>query len=247
MKQILVISAIFLSIASCINSNYEKSIKNLTDLYQKEINLSLIESDKRAAINPQKSGFAHYKISNIHKCFVKIISIIKSRKIDNDSIRLTFEKSLGFYGIDAMQNDFFIKGRVEIIEDKFIEGLFKDSDVLLLLSELENKMISNIQKSIDSNAFKFNVIQAIVVPERTELVVGEDYHAKIYIAAFDTTSGPRIKFKNYSLPLENYGNGILNIHNSSPGQKVFHGTIEYLKDNQGKIEQLPYEVKYNVK
>jgi hypothetical protein len=247
MKQTLIISAILLSIAGCNRSNNEQSLTALNDLYQKEINLSLREADKRAALNPQKAGPARLKISKIDKCFTKIISIIKSNKIDNDGIRLTFENALGIYNIDAIQNDTFLKGRVEIIENKFKEALYKDSDVLLLLSELENKMISNILLSIDSGAFKFNALQAIVVPEKTELFVGEDYHAKIYIAAFDTTLGPIIKFNDFRLPLENYGNGILNIHNSSSGLKKFNGTIEWRVEDKYRIDTLTFEVKYIVK
>jgi hypothetical protein len=236
-----------LFIVSCNSTKSDKAITDLYHLMQKETIVKLTDLEKRYALNPGKVYLSFKKISEIHHCFKEIYSIIKSGKLDEDTVRLSFEKAIGIYSMAAIQNDIFLKERVSLVEDKFIEGKFTDPDVLLLLSELENKLITKEFDSIDGNSFKFNVLQAVVVPEKTELNVGEDYHAKIYIAAFDTTVGPIIKFKDSYLPLENYGNGVLNIHNSNSGPKEFAGSIEWMIEDQGKIDTLPFKVKYNVK
>jgi hypothetical protein len=107
-------------------------------------------------------------------------------------------------------------------------------------------LLTKTYNDIEKDWYKFNDLKAVVVPEKTDILVGETYHAKIYIAASDTTRWPVIRFKDDYLPIED-GYGMLNIKGTAKGLKKYNGIIEWRLDGQSKTISLPYEIIYTVK
>ncbi|MEI6172248.1 MAG: gliding motility protein GldM [Bacteroidota bacterium] len=102
----------------------------------------------------------------------------------------------------------------------------------------EFDVVNNLYGSIDALNFKFDKIQAKVIPRSSYVFLGEEYQAEILVGAYDTKQNPDVRytlgsdsltpgnFKN-ATPLEG-SNGlvILKLGGSSEGLKKFAGIIK---------------------
>jgi gliding motility-associated protein GldM len=102
----------------------------------------------------------------------------------------------------------------------------------------EFDVVNNLYSSIDALNFKFDRIQAKVIPKSSYVFLGEEYQAEILVGAYDTKQNPDVRymlgsdsltpanFKN-ATPLEG-SNGlvVLKLGGSSEGLKKFAGIIK---------------------
>jgi len=102
----------------------------------------------------------------------------------------------------------------------------------------EFDVVNNLYGSIDALNFKFDKIQAKVIPRSSYVFLGDEYQAEILVGAYDTKQNPDVRyvlgsdsltpgnFKN-ATPLEG-SNGlvILKLGGSSEGLKKFAGIIK---------------------
>jgi len=91
-----------------------------------------------------------------------------------------------------------------------------------------------------------SINKAYIVPDRTEIKIGEIFQGKVIIAAFDTTKYPIILYNKERLPFSN-GIGILRIKTTSKGFKNSKGEFAITFDDKNQTIKLPFDVKYNVK
>lgn len=246
MNKIYALTLILLILLGCNSQQEDKSLNNLEEILKKEIEQNLIMFDRRSAENPVKGDKSRRIAYGIDKNFKKVYSLIEASNPISDSIQKYFNNGLYYYGTSRIEMDSLIRGRVEIINNTLKKNTITNSKLELLISELECNLLSETFNDVDKNSFKFNVLRAIVVPEKTEVKSGEIYQAKIYIAAHDTTLAPSIKFEDEFLPLED-GYGTLRISSSTKGLKKYNGTIDWRVDGQNKYITLPYEIIYTVK
>lgn len=111
--------------------------------------------------------------------------------------------------------------------------------VLTMLSKMktdilnaEADMVAFLFNKIEAGSFKFNKLEAIVKPEKSDLVLqGEPYKAYVFIAASDTTQEPQIIMSGGNeLPIDPTTKyGIFTGPTGSPGIKPFSGTIKVLR------------------
>ncbi len=102
----------------------------------------------------------------------------------------------------------------------------------------EFDVINNLYASVTAEDWKFDEIQAKVIPKSNYVFLGEEYHAEIFVAAYDTKQNPNVRYvfgadtltpsKYYSaIPLEVAGGvGILKLRATSEGLKRFAGIIK---------------------
>ena|ERR1051326_3286622 len=71
--------------------------------------------------------------------------------------------------------------------------------VITILSKLQNDcknaeadVINALYKQIDVGSFKFDTLSARCVASSNYVLIGDEYHAEIFVAAFSTTSNPQI-------------------------------------------------------
>ncbi len=102
----------------------------------------------------------------------------------------------------------------------------------------EFDVVNNLYSAIDALNFKFDKIQAKVIPRSSYVFLGEEYQAEILVGAYDTKQNPDVRytlgsdtltpgnFRN-ATPLEG-SNGlvILKLGGSSEGLKKFAGIIK---------------------
>jgi gliding motility-associated protein GldM len=70
----------------------------------------------------------------------------------------------------------------------------------------EYEVLDYLYKSIGKGNFKFDKIEAKVLPNSNFVFLGDNYRAEIVVAAYDTSSGPKVYFMNGvdSLPADQY-------------------------------------------
>lgn len=59
----------------------------------------------------------------------------------------------------------------------------------------EYEVIDNLYKSIGKGNFKFDKIEAKLLPKSDFVFLGDDYHAQVLVAAYDTSQSPTVYFK----------------------------------------------------
>ncbi len=108
------------------------------------------------------------------------------------------------------------------------------SAVMALMSQLqsevrnmESDLIRYLYGKIDEGSFKFNSIEAIVIPRSDYVIRGDEYYAEIMLAARDTTQPPIVTVNGEELPIRN-GRGILTIPANSTGNKSWSGQISVM-------------------
>jgi len=91
----------------------------------------------------------------------------------------------------------------------------------------ESDVLNYLYKNIDAQSFKFNMLNAVVIPTTSRTVVqGSPYEANVILAAFDTTINPRITVGGSVLPYRD-GHGIYSAGTSRPGIFKWGGIINY--------------------
>jgi gliding motility-associated protein GldM len=102
----------------------------------------------------------------------------------------------------------------------------------------EFDVINNLMSSISAEDFKYNKVDARVIPKSSYVFLGEEYQAEIVVAAYDTKSNPDVRYilGSDSLLASNFknatqlegSNGVVTIRlaGSSEGLKKFAGIIK---------------------
>ena len=102
----------------------------------------------------------------------------------------------------------------------------------------EFDVISNLYGSIDALNFKFDKIQAKVIPKSSYVFLGDEYQAEILVGAYDTKQNPDVRymmgadslspanFKNATPLAGSNGLVLLKLGGSSEGLKRFAGIIK---------------------
>jgi|WetSurMetagenome_2_1015567.scaffolds.fasta_scaffold154439_1 hypothetical protein len=235
-----------LSFFGCTSPQEIKPLNDLKKTVKNDIELYLMKFDIKYAENPAIGKKPHQIAFGIHSNFKSIYSIINSSNPVIDSIQKHLQYGLEYFGPSKIERDSSLNQRLDIINKALGNSKISIKVIEYLLYDLENHLLTKTYNDIEKNWYKFNDLKAVVVPEKKNILVGETYHAKIYIAAFDTTRWPVIKFKDSFLPIED-GYGILNIKGTSTGLKEYNGIIEWRPDGQPKIISLPYDIIYTVK
>jgi gliding motility-associated protein GldM len=96
-----------------------------------------------------------------------------------------------------------VGGKTESWESEHFEHL-PLSGVIAIMSGLqanvrnaESDMLRYLYSMIDKNTFKFTNLEATVIHNSNYVIQGNDYQAKVFIAAFDTTKNPSIYIGPY--------------------------------------------------
>jgi len=124
--------------------------------------------------------------------------------------------------------------------------------VICILSEMqlsvrngETEVLNYLYSQIDAAAYKFNKLNAIVIPTSNYVTLGSDYEATVFISATDSTQSPKITVGSDELPLDERGRGIYKVRPSSTGTKKWGGIIA-LKSPSGTTVNYSFDASYIV-
>ncbi len=114
---------------------------------------------------------------------------------------------------------------------------------------VESDAITFLMSKIEAKSFKFSKVEAFVDAEKGYILQGEQYNARIFIAASDTTQIPVIRMENGNLlPVDSAtGMGRYSVNTSSAGVFKVKGQIELLAPGSTtEILKYPFEKEYQV-
>jgi len=121
------------------------------------------------------------------------------------------------------------------------------SGVITILSKYQNdvrntesKMIQYLMESTDAGDARVNKFDAFVVAESNYVMEGQEYRAKILLAAVDTTKAPNVFINGNKLAGNNYV-----VTASRSGEYTYSGFIE-LPNSMGQLQRFNFTSKYNV-
>lgn len=121
------------------------------------------------------------------------------------------------------------------------------SAVITILSKYQNdirntesKMIQYLKEQTDQGDTRVNKFDAFVVAESNYVMEGQEYRAKILLAAVDTTRTPDVFVNGNKLSGNNY---IVTANRT--GEHAYSGYIELL-NNLGEAQRFNFTGKYNV-
>ena len=110
----------------------------------------------------------------------------------------------------------------------------------------ESAVLSHLYNQIDASSFKFTGLEAKVVPTSSYVFQGQEYQARIFLSAIDTTTTLTAYIDGRSQPLPVSGNeAILTIPATRPGPFTFRGEIRY-KNPDGGEGSKPFSGQYQV-
>lgn len=130
----------------------------------------------------------------------------------------------------------------------------------------ESDILRYLYTMIDKGSFKFNVIEATVIPKSDYVIQGNEYQAKVFIAAFDNTKDPEIfigpydsvknedgsyryteraNYKYESVPVKN-GKGLIKRTGGAIGYQRMSGIIKLRAPEGGNDLYRPFKLEYQV-
>ena len=170
------------------------------------------------------------KIENFKK---KLLDLVDPKY--RGSIKIGMDTQGPFYNMD---------GKKEAWETHNFYRTILTADVVILnklkaeVYNAEFDVINNLLSSISAEDFKYNKVDARVIPKSSYVFLGEEYQAEIVVAAYDTKSNPDVRYilgsdsmtpgayKNATQLVGSNGVVTLKLAGSSEGLKKFAGMIK---------------------
>jgi len=108
----------------------------------------------------------------------------------------------------------------------------------------EFDVINHLYASVDAQDFKFNKIEAKVIPKSNYVFLGDTYEADVFVAAYDTLQSPEVTINGRTLPGKN-GKVHFTMGATKEGFQNYSGFI-MAKDATGAIIRYPFKEEYLV-
>jgi gliding motility-associated protein GldM len=133
--------------------------------------------------------------------------------------------------------------------------------MLIDVKTVEGDVIAKLYSNVDAGDFKFDKIVAKVVPKSNYVLIGTDYEAEIFVAAYDSKKNPDILIGSSidtitgqvtgsdvtTLDSSSFkeGMGVYKVPSSGAGLKKYSGVIK-VKAPSGEIKVYPFKSEYIV-
>ena len=108
----------------------------------------------------------------------------------------------------------------------------------------ESDVVNHLLASINATDLKFSDVVAKVVAPTSYVIIGQEYTADVFLAAYDRTSTPEIVVGGSTLKVEE-GMGKYTTSPRSPGEQKWSGKIR-LRGSDGTLKEYPFESSYMV-
>ena len=111
---------------------------------------------------------------------------------------------------------------------------------------LESDVVRYLFAKLDEESYKFNKVDPLVIQKSEYILAGDEYYARIMIAARDTTQPPVINIPGKSVTVDPSGVGIMRFPATTTGTFNWKGEIS-IKSPDGKEDRIwPIEASYTV-
>ncbi|MBE2246179.1 MAG: gliding motility protein GldM [Candidatus Competibacteraceae bacterium] len=124
----------------------------------------------------------------------------------------------------------------------------------------ESEMLTHFWDQISATAFKFDAVEAKVIPKSNFVISGSNFEAEVFLAAYSTSFKPTIIYgtavdsltmnvagaTQLDSTLIVNGKGLVSIPASGQGERTFAGVIKMIDPKTQKETSYPYSTMYNV-
>jgi len=108
----------------------------------------------------------------------------------------------------------------------------------------ESTVVDYLLKQVDEGSLKFDTVAAKVVPQSNYVLLGEEYKADLFLAAFNKTKNPEIEVGSSKINVQR-GLGKYNVRTSKEGMVSYSGTVKVVAPS-GKEMIFPFKSEYIV-
>ncbi len=120
----------------------------------------------------------------------------------------------------------------------------------------ESNVVDYLLKQVDKGSLKFDTVAAKVIPQSNYVLLGEEYKADVFLAAFNKTKNPEMKIGNFNektnafdgpvdaLTVER-GLGKYNVKTTREGIMSYEGSIKVVSPS-GQEMMFPFKSEYIV-
>ena len=224
---------------------YEFDLKNINakDQYDAPTNF-MINENHGAELRAKLDEYRQYIINTVQSAGIYNYSNIVGLRTDGD-----------YY--DANNNKLSW-------EEKNFYHVILAADIAILnkiigeIQTTEFDAISELFKRIGASDYKFNALEARVLPKTTYLLTGQEYEADVFIAASDTTRKFDVKYaKGVSEYARANANAVQTVSSkdgvatikfkaTNEGQQTYAGIIEMVDPETGDIVPYPFHSSFTV-
>jgi len=142
------------------------------------------------------------------------------------------------------------KGLTPTWESTYFEFLPLASVITLLskmqgdVRNVEAEALNFLLGQVDAGAIPVNTLEAVVLPERSLVFKGQEYRAKVFLAAYDSTKMPEVRLSNGTMLDVESGKGIYSFTSNTIGIRKWGGTIQL--ENEGTVISRSFETEFEV-
>ncbi|MFK5969350.1 MAG: gliding motility protein GldM [Candidatus Marithrix sp.] len=174
--------------------------------------------------------------------------------INFENVNLGLTTSGPYYNTDGAEQNWethFFYNTIIVADITILNKIITD------IHNAEFDVVNLLHKSIGQGDFKFDRIEAKVLPRSNFVFIGDEYKAEIIVAAYDTSQSPEAYYRQGidSLPISQYststeinnikGRIIIDIPARSEGRKKYAGFVRS-KAGQGIIKDYHFSDEYIV-
>ncbi|MCF8362006.1 MAG: gliding motility protein GldM [Prolixibacteraceae bacterium] len=111
----------------------------------------------------------------------------------------------------------------------------------------ESAILRHLYNQIDASSFKFTGLNATVIPEARYIFQGQEYKARIFLSAEDSTQELEVYMdgQNQPLPVEN-GDAVFSIKPNEAGEYSYNGEIRYRNPDGEGFGTKPFSFDFKV-
>jgi|GEM_PF-4650329 len=234
MKYIPILFILFL-LGCQQNPNIQKQIELQESLLDSKYRMMLADLDLKYTMNPAKyMGLFEY-IRNLDQRFDEVqkeVLVTDGYGDKSKEIVFNYYKMVESGLTHGYLEDEFKKCR-ECINDILLgksKSMEERKMTVLFLKTCHTSFIEEIIGEVTNHDFKFNKIRPVVVEKSNKVKLGEEYEARIFLIAIDTTKIPLYKIENCEVFLGTQGEGIVRYKANSKGNHVWGGTVSWVSD-----------------
>lgn len=110
------------------------------------------------------------------------------------------------------------------------------------IKNAESEIVNHLLTKIDATNLKFSDVEPKVVAPTSYVIIGQQYEADVFLAAYNKTSNPEIIVGGQSLPVEG-GMGKYRVNPRTPGEQKWGGMIR-VKQPDNTFKEYKFESSY---
>ncbi len=109
----------------------------------------------------------------------------------------------------------------------------------------ENDVVKWLYRSVEQDDYKFGTLTTAVIPRSPVVMVGDSFHAEVFLAAYDPLNPPHVELSTgEKLRIGQDGKALLSVRGDRVGEHTATGHIRF--EGPNGVEEIPYSTSFHV-